>query len=132
MVHRLSQYATSLGVNEGTEREGLAPAGFELRGPTRGWYWLSTTVLNTLIMRGTPGAIEAIRFIDEKEPDENLKRVLVVAEEYMRQKTWVSLLPSELIDLVAEQPKARPANPHPANEKNGEKGAFVTKRSTTL
>ena len=64
----LSKYAATLGTNEETEKQSLKPRAFELNTANRDWYWLSVVVMNTLIQRGTPEAVQAIRLIDERAP----------------------------------------------------------------
>lgn len=92
----------------------------------RGWYWLSVVVMNALIQRGTPESIEAIRRIDDKFPDEKLKRVEQAAREVIREKTWKPLSPAELIDFVCaprapageigEKPVSKPAAAPPVTD----------------
>ena len=105
----LSQFATTLGVSEETGRQYLGADAFELNSSNRGWYWLSVAVMNALISRGTPAAVEAIRRINENTPDERLKHVEQMAQESVRQKTWTPLSPSELIDFVTG-PRTIPTN----------------------
>jgi hypothetical protein len=90
--------------------------GFRVITPNGGWPWLRTAVTNSLIGRGTPEAVEAIRRIDKESPDEKLKRVEQVAQEVLRQKTWTPLAPSALIDLVTRA-RALPAHAEAAETK---------------
>jgi hypothetical protein len=84
-----------------TEKPHFEPRGFEANTSNTAWPSLQVVVMNTLALRGTPAAVEAVRRIDEKVPDERLKRVLQVAQEVTREKTWAPLSPAEFIDFVA-------------------------------
>jgi len=79
----------------------IQTGGFTLIPSRNGWYWLSSVVMDALIQRGTPQAVEAICWIGGAVPDELLRRVEHVARDVVREKTWKPLSPAELIDLVA-------------------------------
>lgn len=89
---RLTFYASAEGVRQGS-----------------GWYWLRQVVMSALIGRGTPDAVEAIRRLDAKFPNQNLKRTIDATEEVRRQRGWCPLAPGELIDLVTGASAMRPS-----------------------
>jgi hypothetical protein len=109
----LSQHE-ALGGSE-DENESLRSGDLELITANKRWYWLGVVVMNTLIQRGTPEVVEAIRHIDDKAPDENLKRVEQVAQEFVRQKTWTPLSPSEFLDFTLTPRLAPSVEPDPSS-----------------
>jgi hypothetical protein len=73
---------------------------FAMMSANDNWRWLRVMALNNLIQRGTPAATEAIRKLKEAFPNENLTPVEMDSEEFVRQKTWTPLSPTEFLDIV--------------------------------
>jgi hypothetical protein len=82
-------------------RRPSALGGFEMHHSNNGWYWLSTTILNRIILSGLPGSVEAVRRLDRIVPDHKLKPVVSITQEVAREKAWMPPSPSELIELVS-------------------------------
>ena len=59
--------------------------------------------MNELIRRGTPAAVAAIQYIDEKVPDANLKRLAALAQDVLSERSWLPLSPGKFLDLIYNQ-----------------------------
>jgi hypothetical protein len=63
-------------------------------------------ILNFLTTKGTKESLEALNFIQEKKPDQNINFYLVAAKKNFRTSNWDPLQPKELL-LLANNSKTR-------------------------